>query len=204
MPNLNGTFMLYSIIAALILNVTQRLEVSCTTGFMEQDKKIAFLFLARRHMPLEDIWKEFFGWKANSSHYTIYVHPEQGFKYHNTSFFYGREIQSVHNVKWGGMSQVRAIKNLVKEALKDPLNEWFCLMSESCIPLHPFPVWRKAFAIQEKSIVNACAMSHGVMETETRWRPSLDDVSSSRIGYSWSMRAGDKRWLFNFLQNKKV
>lgn len=160
------------------MNVIRRLEVDGATGFIEQDKKIAFLFLARGHMPLEDIWREFFGWKANSSHYTIYVHPHQGFKYHNTSFFYGREIPRVHNVKWGGMSQVRAIKGLVQEALKDPLNEWFCLMSESCIPLHPFPVWRNAFEKQEKSIINACAMNPVEMETDTRWRPGLDEVSA--------------------------
>lgn len=148
----------------------------CDVGFIEGDKKIAFLFMARGHMPLEDIWREFFGFQANASHYSIYVHPHHGFKYHKTSFFYGREIPHIENVKWGGMGQVRGIKNLVREALLDPLNDWFCLMSETCIPLHPFPVWRQAFQKQSKSMINACAMDPSEMETDTRWRPSLDQV----------------------------
>jgi hypothetical protein len=67
------------------------------------------------------------------------------------------------------MSQVRAIKYLVKAALEDPLNEWFCLMSESCIPLIPFEKWRNILLANTKSIVNACAMSPGEMETEARY-----------------------------------
>lgn len=140
------------------------------------DSKIAFLFLVRGRMPLEDIWREFFGWRANTSLYTVYVHVHQGFKYDNQSVFYGKEIRDSIPVKWGDMGQVRAIKSLVRQALEDPLNKWFCLMSETCIPLHPFPVWVEAFRNQEKSMVNACAMDRAEMETDTRWRPSLDKV----------------------------
>lgn len=71
---------------------------------------------------------------------------------------------------------MRAIKYLVKAALEDPLNEWFCLMSETCIPLVPFDKWRNTLLNSTKSVVNACAMSPGEMETDTRWRPSLDKV----------------------------
>ena len=153
---------------------------SCiVSGYEELDnsnRKIAFLFLVRGHMPLEEIWREFFNFHANQSHFSIYVHPHHGFKYHKSSFFYGKEIEGTQNVKWGGMSQVRAIKNLVKAALKDPLNDWFTLMSETCIPLHPFPVWHHAFANQTKSMINACAMDPSEMETDTRWRSSLDEV----------------------------
>lgn len=140
------------------------------------DTKIAFLFLVRGHMPLEDIWREFFNWRANSSQYSIYVHPHANFKFPQTSFFFGKEVANRVDVKWGGMSQVRAIKHLVKAALQDPTNNWFALFSESCLPLHPFPKWYKAFTTLEKSIVNACDYGAGAMETEARWRPSLDSV----------------------------
>jgi hypothetical protein len=169
----------YFLLAAVFF-ILQHPFVGCamnaTDWINEKEKKIAFLFLVRGHMPLEDVCREFFGWNANPNHYSILVHPHQGFRYHKTSFFYGKEIAQTQNVKWGGMSQVRAIKNLVREALKDPLNEWFTLMSESCIPLHPFPVFQQAFAKQNKSMINACAMDPSEMETDTRWRPSLDEV----------------------------
>lgn len=46
---------------------------------LNSDKKIAFLYMTRGHMPLEEIWHEFFRWRANASHYSIYVHPHQGY-----------------------------------------------------------------------------------------------------------------------------
>lgn len=45
---------------------------------------------------------------------------------------------------------------LVMEALKDPLNQRFCLMSETCIPLYPFKMFRDVLLSLNKSIVNAC------------------------------------------------
>lgn len=68
------------------------------------------------------------------------------------------------------------MKNLVRAALEDPLNEWFCLMSESCIPLVPFSKWRNVMLANTKSIINACPMHPSEMETDTRWKHSLDLV----------------------------
>jgi len=146
----------------------------------ESDKKVAFLFMARNHMPLEDIWREFFNWKANSSHYVIHVHAHRGFKYPSTSFFHGKELPEVEDVKWGNMGQVRGIKRLVKAALADPLVERFTMMSESCIPLHSFTKMRRALLSFDKSIINACDMGCGEMECDTRWRPGLDTVGLKR------------------------
>ncbi len=45
------------------------------------DYKIAFMFLTRGPMPFEDIWREFFTWRANKSHFNIYIHAAfPGFK----------------------------------------------------------------------------------------------------------------------------
>jgi hypothetical protein len=65
------------------------------------------------------------------------------------------------------------MKALVREALKDPLNERFVLMSESCIPLVPFQKWKSTMFSHDKSIVNACPMGDGAME-ENRWHSDLD------------------------------
>ena len=160
---------------------------SSSNNKIESDKKIAFLFMARGVMPLEDIWREFFRWHANTSHYTIHMHVHRGFKYPQSSFFHGKELSESEDVKWGNMGQVRGIKRLVRAALQDPLVEWFALMSESCIPLHPFEKWRQGLLSFNKSIINACAMHWSEMETETRWRPSLDKVGMNKT--SWRKSA---------------
>lgn len=43
-------------------------------------------------MPLEDVWWEFFSWRADPALYSIYAHPAPGFKFPNGSLFSGREI----------------------------------------------------------------------------------------------------------------
>jgi hypothetical protein len=65
--------------------------------------KIAFLFLSRGAIPLEDVWREFFNWRGNPDHYSIYVHPHRSYKFGSTSLFYKREITNSDDVKWGGM-----------------------------------------------------------------------------------------------------
>ena len=148
-----------------------------SSGDPSGTKKIAFLFLTRGPLPLEDVWREFFRWRANSSHYSVYVHPHHGYTYPPSSFYYQKEVRSLEKqVKWGGMSQVRAMRTLTEAALKDPDNEWFCLMSESCIPLVPFNKWRNVMLANTKSIINACWLDPAETERETRWRPTLDDV----------------------------
>ena len=137
-------------------------------------------------MPLEDLWYEFFNWRADPNHYSIYVHTSAGYKYPNDSIFYEKNLGLTGDVGWGKMSQVLAIKKLVREALKDPLNERFCLMSESCIPLVSFPRWRSVMFNHDKSIINSCIMEG--ME-EYRWHSGLDNtgikVSDWRKSATW-------------------
>lgn len=77
------------------------------------NKKIAFLFLTRGPLPLEDIWREFFRWRGNSSLYSVYAHPHHGYKYPPTSFFHGKEVPSnIGKVKWGGLSQANMLTGL--------------------------------------------------------------------------------------------
>lgn len=40
---------------------------------------------------------------------------------------------------WGDISMVDAERRLIRAALLDPLNLFFVLASDSCIPLWPFP-----------------------------------------------------------------
>ena len=43
-------------------------------------------------------------------------------------------------VEWGRMSMCEAERRLIANALLDISNEWFILLSESCIPLHNFSI----------------------------------------------------------------
>ena len=157
------------------------LVLLCIRGNDEEEedlfsnKKIAFLFVSKGALPLEDIWREFFRWRAKPNQYSIYVHTHPDYHFPPTSFFHGKDIKKKEHVRWGGMSQVKAIYNLVEAALEDEENEYFCLMSETCIPLVPLPKWRRVMLAENRSIINACPMSLGEMEI-SRWHKDLDNT----------------------------
>ena len=127
-------------ICFLILCCLSNLQSSTST----EEKKIAFLFLTRGHIPLEPIWREFFRFRVRPEEYSIYVHPSKGFHFRNTSFFYGREINRTVETVYLKSTVQEAERELLKAALADPLNQHFCLISESCIPLHPFQAMKHA------------------------------------------------------------
>ena len=146
-------------------------------------QKIAFLFLTRGHIPFEQVWKEFFTFRVKSDEYTIYVHPQKGFRFRNSSFFYGLEINHTVQTTYLRASVQMAERELLKSALEDKGNTYFCLISESCIPLHPFQAMKHALIASSKSIVNACRQGvhhDGMTEVEARWRPELDLVPKFR------------------------
>lgn len=172
--------MLYLLWSPLLLLLLLKSVAPASTALSTNHKKIAFLFLTRGEMPLEDVWREFFHWRTDPSEYSIYIHPRIGFNYPETSFFYKRETAKREIAKWGGMSQVKAIKDLVRQGLEDPDNEWFVLMSEACIPLHSFPTWKAGLFSQNKSVTNACWMDPRNMELDSRWRPTLADVGMKK------------------------
>lgn len=101
--------------------------------------KIAFMFLTKGPLPLAPLWDRFF--KGHEELYSIYVHalPSYTAGYPPSSPFYGRQIPS-QMVEWGRMSMCEAERRLLANALLDISNEWFILLSESCIPLHNFSI----------------------------------------------------------------
>jgi len=61
--------------------------------------KIAFMFMTRGHMPLEEVWHEFFtDPRADPSEYSIYLHPTMRGRHKQKgslgegSFFTGKEV----------------------------------------------------------------------------------------------------------------
>ncbi|KAF5745457.1 hypothetical protein HS088_TW07G01041 [Tripterygium wilfordii] len=102
-------------------------------------RKIAFMFLAKGPLPLAPLWERFF--KGHEGFYSIYVHslPSYVHNFISSSVFYKRQIPS-QIAEWGRMSMCDAERRLLANALLDISNEWFILVSESCIPLQNFSI----------------------------------------------------------------
>lgn len=101
--------------------------------------KIAFMFLTKGPMPLAPLWERFF--RGHDRRYSIYIHSLPSFvpNFPSSSVFYKRQIPS-QVAEWGKMSMCDAERRLLANALLDVSNEWFVLLSESCIPLYNFSV----------------------------------------------------------------
>ncbi|XP_008812112.2 glycosyltransferase BC10-like [Phoenix dactylifera] len=101
--------------------------------------KVAFMFLTRGPLPLSPLWEKFF--KGHEELYSIYIHSLPGYQpnFLPSSVFYKRQIPS-KVAEWGKMSMCDAERRLLANALLDLSNEWFALLSESCIPLYNFNI----------------------------------------------------------------
>ncbi|CAJ2675269.1 unnamed protein product [Trifolium pratense] len=99
--------------------------------------KIAFMFLTKGPLPLAPLWERFL--KGHESLFTVYIHPLPSYQaqFPSSSVFYKRQIPS-QIAEWGRMSMCDAERRLLANALLDISNEWFILLSESCIPLYKF------------------------------------------------------------------
>ncbi|XP_038899792.1 glycosyltransferase BC10-like [Benincasa hispida] len=105
----------------------------------ERVPKIAFMFLTKGPLPLSPLWERFLN--GHQTLFSIYIHSLPSFKpnFSPASVFHGRQIPS-QIAEWGRMSICDAEKRLLANALLDINNEWFILLSESCIPLYNFSV----------------------------------------------------------------
>ncbi|KAK9842288.1 hypothetical protein WJX81_004782 [Elliptochloris bilobata] len=131
------------------------------------------------------------GANAASQLFSVYVHPPPAFRgYPAGSVFRGREVPNRVKVKWGEYSVVEASRALLREALKDPLNKRFVLLSETCNPLLPAATVYTQLMAESKSRINACAMSDRSRNVE-RWAPEMEAAGLQRAHWRkssmWSM-----------------
>ncbi|XP_042022875.1 glycosyltransferase BC10-like [Salvia splendens] len=99
--------------------------------------KVAFMFLTRGPVVLAPLWELFF--KGSRGLFSIYVHSNPSFNGSEPegSVFHGRRIAS-KEVEWGNVDMIEAERRLLANALLDFSNQYFVLLSESCIPLYNF------------------------------------------------------------------
>ncbi|KQK13377.1 uncharacterized protein LOC100835983 [Brachypodium distachyon] len=116
--------------------------------------KVAFMFLTRGPLPLAPLWERFF--RGNEGRYSIYVHalPSYRANFTSDSVFYQRQIVS-KVADWGQMTLCDAERRLLANALLDISNEWFVLVSESCIPISGFNTTYEYFQNSRQSFVMA-------------------------------------------------
>jgi hypothetical protein len=95
--------------------------------------KLAFLFIARHSIPLDILWEHFF-LESQKHKYSVYIHARPGYVYttENTQCrsFLNRQLKNSVQVEWGEASMVEAERLLLAEALQDPLNQRFILLSD--------------------------------------------------------------------------
>ncbi|KAG6515345.1 hypothetical protein ZIOFF_025756 [Zingiber officinale] len=110
-------------------------EILSTPLVQPKNPKIAFMFLTPGSLPFEKLWEVFF--LGHEGKFSIYVHASREKPMYVSPLFIGRDIRSA-KVVWGKISMVEAEKRLLANALQDPDNQHFVLLSDSCIPLHKF------------------------------------------------------------------
>ncbi|KAL5715369.1 hypothetical protein ACHQM5_017198 [Ranunculus cassubicifolius] len=120
--------------------------------------KIAFLFLVRKDLPLDFLWDSFFQ-NAETAKFSIHVHSKPGFVFGElttkSKFFYGRQLKEPVRVVWGESSMIEAERMLIGEALKDPANQRFVLLSDSCVPLYNFSYIYNYMMLSPRSFVDS-------------------------------------------------
>ncbi|PWA94211.1 core-2/I-branching beta-1,6-N-acetylglucosaminyltransferase family protein [Artemisia annua] len=147
--------------------------------------KIAFMFLTKGPLPLAPLWERFF--KGHEGRYSIYIHslPSYEAKFEPTSVFHGRQIPS-QVVEWGTMSMCDAERRLIANALLDISNEYFVLLSESCIPLYNFTLTYRYITNSEHSFMGAFDDPSSVGRGRYNYRMSPQvKLSQWRKGSQW-------------------
>ncbi|KAK8675847.1 hypothetical protein V6N13_033910 [Hibiscus sabdariffa] len=147
--------------------------------------KIAFMFLTKGPLPLAPLWDKFF--KGNERYFSTYVHalPSYVGGYPSSSAFHGRQIPS-QMVEWGKMSMCEAERRLLANALLDISNEWFILLSESCIPLYNFSITYHYISRSKYSFMESYddPGPYGRGRYDSRMEPEVE-LSQWRKGSQW-------------------
>ena len=96
--------------------------------------KIAFCFLVYSTVDHKKVWERFFA--HGRGKYNIYSHIKKVTK--KTPKWLSKNKVTTSPTGWCSEGLVWAFNNMLLEALENPENKYFVLLSGSCIPLYPF------------------------------------------------------------------
>ncbi|KAK9862414.1 hypothetical protein WJX84_009242 [Apatococcus fuscideae] len=77
--------------------------------------------------------------------------------------------------RWGDHSTTAVVRSMIQEALINPLNEKFMLLSETCVPLYPPQVIHMQLIQEPKSRINACD-KEGWQRNFGRFWPQMENA----------------------------
>ena len=126
---------------ALIVVIIIFIIVLCFTNnkdlnppIINSNKKIALCFLIYDKINHEQIWYDYLK-NIDPNKYNIYIHYKAN---KPLRYFNDYKLQNCIETCWGCLSIVLAQNLILKEALKDPLNQHFIWLSGSCMPIKTF------------------------------------------------------------------
>ena len=117
-----------------------------------ENGKIAFLFLTYNNLKRAEIWDRFFDSK-HSDKFTIYNHAKEPEKITDL-LLKDKHISEHIETCWGCFGTVEANILMMKQALQDPLNKKFILITDSCIPIVSFNIFYNKIMKDDKSKID--------------------------------------------------
>ncbi|KAG6419202.1 hypothetical protein SASPL_121418 [Salvia splendens] len=119
--------------------------------------------------------------------FSIYVHSEPGFVFDESTtrstVFFDRQLRNSIKVAWGEASMIQAERILFEEALQDPANQRFVLLSDSCVPLYNFSYIYNYLMGSPRSFVDSF-----LDKKDVRYNPQMSPAISKqkwRKGSKW-------------------
>ncbi|KAL5733731.1 hypothetical protein ACOSP7_033075 [Xanthoceras sorbifolium] len=124
-------------------------------SFSNPKPKIAFLFLTNSDLVFAPLWESFFS--GNEHLYNIYVHADPSVKLNNPHILFKDRFIPAKRTERASPTLISAARRLLANALlDDPLNLYFALLSQTCIPLHSFQyIYHSLFGDSSWKLFNA-------------------------------------------------
>jgi hypothetical protein len=116
--------------------------------------KIAFLFLTNTNLTFAPLWEKFF--TGNNHLFNIYIHADPTSSVVSPGGVFHNRFISSKITQRASPSLISATRRLLASALlDDPLNQYFALVSQHCIPLLSFRfIYKYLFKNQLLSLVS--------------------------------------------------
>ncbi|KAL6581181.1 hypothetical protein OROMI_007104 [Orobanche minor] len=104
-------------------------------GASKPKPKIAFLFLTNTDLHFAPLWQKFFD--NNEPLYNIYIHADPSFKITHPGGVFSDRFISAKKTERASPTLISAARRLLATALlDDPLNFYFAIVSQHCVPLY--------------------------------------------------------------------
>lgn len=103
--------------------------------------KIAFLFLTNSNLSFAPLWEKFFSTNTNNNRllFNIYIHADPSSSVADPGGVFHRRFIPSRKTHRASPTLIAAARRLLATALlDDPLNQYFALISQHCVPLFSF------------------------------------------------------------------